>query len=165
MQRTLHYAALTTAVFALGFASAHVIDDSNDTSTHLPRIEPVVESTLTDSLTARLHAAWNNEDMPALMAMLQPTAFFKSPYQLRYGRDDMQGTVLVTNPPVFKVFESKERYSYVSENLAWSIGSIKSHVHDVEGNDTGEIGEADYIYVFTPDSIGAWRVQMMVYHE
>jgi len=165
MRTILPYILVTAVVFSLGFVSGSVLESLNTGADSLRPNEPVRQSTLTDSLTARLHAAWNAEDMDALLSQLQPTAFFKSPYQLRYGRDNMRETVLVTNPPVFKVFESKELHSYVSEHLAWSIGSIKSHVLDDNGADTGEIGEADYLYAFTPDSSGAWRVQMMVFHE
>jgi hypothetical protein len=162
MRNLTLYSVGAIIVFLAGFASAQITHTSINGS-WLPTSEPTA-STLTDSLTARLHAAWNAEDMDALRSQLQPSAFFKSPYQLRYGRENMEKTVLITNPPVFKVFEQIEHHSHVSKNLAWSIGHIRSHIHE-NGSDTGEIGEADYLYVFTPDEHGSWRVQMMIYHE
>lgn len=122
-------------------------------------------STLTDSLVHEFHRAWNANDLTGMLAQLQPTAFFLSPYQLRYGRDTMARTVLITNPETFRNATSQENHSFVSEHVAWSIGHATSAIFDDEGHDTGEKLEADYLYVFTPDPDGTWKAQMLVYHE
>jgi len=123
------------------------------------------EQTLTDSLVKDFHDAWNAEDVAGMVKRLRPSVFLRSPFQLRYGRDEMAETVLRTNPPVFKNVTSTETHSSVSGNLAWSIASLESDVYDGMGTRTGEHFDADYLFVFTRGQDGVWKVQMLVYHE
>ena len=60
--------------------------------------------TLTKQLVDRFHVEWNEDDLEGMLALLSPTAFFKSPFQLRYGRDGMLATVLTRNPPRYRAF-------------------------------------------------------------
>lgn len=113
--------------------------------------------TLTDSLVADFHVAWNAEDLDEMKARLQPSAFFWSPHQLRYGRSEMLNTVLLVNPPRFKVFESTEWHSHVSEHVAWSIGKLRTR----KDRDAG----AEYLYLFTPDRERTWKLQILLYQE
>jgi len=123
------------------------------------------QGTLTDSLTKKFNFAWNAEDIPAMFSMLQPTAFFKSPYQLRYGRDTMAATVLTTNPPAFKFIETIELYSHAENYLAWSIGEFTCEIYDDEGNKTDALLYGTYTYVFTRKEDEDWKLQMMIAHE
>jgi hypothetical protein len=121
--------------------------------------------TFTELLVDRFHEAWNEEDIPKMISLLDPDAFFKSPFQLRYSRDTMKATVLITNPPVFKVVEQTELYSYVKGDMAWSIGEIVSDVYDENGNKEEEQWPADYLYLFVKDEESNWKLKMMIFHE
>ena len=122
-----------------------------------------------DSLTAlfvkKFFQSWNAENINEMMSQLQPDAFFKSPYQLRYGRDKMVATVLKTNPPAHKVVNTKELHSKVEDDIAWSIGEFTADVYDDYGNKTSEQINGTYTYVFTKKNKGDWKIQMMIYHE
>lgn len=123
------------------------------------------KGTITDSLVKQFQKAWNSEDTSRMISLLDENAFFKSPFQLRYGRDTMARTVLITNPPAFKVKQQSELYSYVKGDLAWSIGNMVSDVYDEEGNPEKEPWKNDYIYVFTRNKNNEWKLLMMIFHE
>lgn len=120
--------------------------------------------TTTDSLVVDLHSAWNAADVEALVRRLDPDAFFFSPYQLRYGRDEMANTVLQRNPLIFRNVTNNESHSYVGDHLAWSIGSLRSERY-VDGERLGAEDGADYLYVFTRNQEKQWKTQMMIYRE
>ena len=122
------------------------------------------ELTLTDSLVKRFHKAWNEEDIPEMISLLDADAFFKSPFQLRYGRDTMVETVLITNPPVFKVIKQVETHSDIKGNMAWSIGNMVSDVYD-GGVLEEDPWHNDYVYVFIKDKNEDWKLLMMIFHE
>jgi ketosteroid isomerase-like protein len=107
------------------------------------------KTTLTDSLTKQFNTAWNANDLQAMISMLQPDAFFESPYQLRYSRDTMAATVLRTNPPAFKDVKTTELYSKVDDNIAWSLGKMTANIYDDKGKKTDKILNASYTFVFT----------------
>jgi hypothetical protein len=121
--------------------------------------------TLTDSLTKAFNKLWDNNDTTTMYNMLQPDAFFKSPFQFRYGRDTMQATVLKTNPSRFKNCRTIEKASHVEENMCYSIGALTFSVYNEDGSYSGKDQQADYIMVFTRKKKGPWKVQMMIYHE
>ena len=123
------------------------------------------QSSLTDLLTKQFHQAWNKENISEMVSQLQHDAFFKSPHQLRYGRDKMAATVLKTNPPVYKVVQTKELHSKVDDNIAWSIGEFTYDIYDDYGSKTSEQLKGTYTYVFTRKNKGDWKVQMLIYHE
>jgi ketosteroid isomerase-like protein len=123
------------------------------------------QSSLTDLLTQQFTQAWNKGNVNEMVSLLQPDAFFKSPYQLQYGREKMAATVLKTNPPVYKVVYTKELHSKVNDDIAWSIGEFKCDVYDDYGNKTSDKMEGTYTYVFTRRDKGDWKIQMMIYHE
>ena len=122
------------------------------------------ELILTDSLVKRFHKAWNEEDIPKMISLLDADAFFKSPFQLRYGRDTMVETVLTTNPAVFKVAKQVETHSHIEGNMAWSIGSMVCDVYD-DGVLEDEPWYNDYLYVFTKERDEDWKLLMMIFHE
>jgi ketosteroid isomerase-like protein len=150
-------------VYGLGFFHARLW--STDAGIEAATAPAVQAHTLTDSLVKDFQAAWDAQDVAGMVDHLQPTAFFRSPFQLRYGRDTMARTVLVQNPPVFRNATNRETRSFVSGNLAWSIGVQESDVYDDDGVRTEERFDGDYVFVFTPDEDGAWKIQMMIYHE
>lgn len=165
MKTHISLGAIVALAFLLGFASGRGVatepgagNDASGAGTEAGMVN-------TDSLVVDFYQAWNDDDLPGMVSRLQPTAFFRSPYQLQYGRDTMQATVLVTNPPRFRNTTTTEWHSYASEALAWSIGELTSEVHDESGVRTGESLESEYLHVFTPSEDGAWKVQMLVYHE
>jgi len=123
------------------------------------------QNSLTDLLTQKFTQAWNSENINEMVSQLQPDAFFKSPYQLRYGRDKMAATVLKTNPPAYKVSSRKELHSKVEDDIAWSIGEFTADVYDNYGNKTSEQIKGTYTYVFTKKNKGDWKLQMMIFHE
>jgi ketosteroid isomerase-like protein len=123
------------------------------------------QSSLTDLLTKQFHQAWNAENINEMVSQLQPDAFFKSPYQLQYGREKMAATVLKTNPPAYKVVNTKEIHSKVEDDIAWSIGEFTADIYDDYGNKTSEQLKGTYTYVFTKKNKGDWKVQMLIYHE
>ncbi|MDH3267484.1 MAG: nuclear transport factor 2 family protein [Ignavibacteria bacterium] len=123
------------------------------------------QSSLTDLLTKQFHQAWNKENINEMVSQLQHDAFFKSPHQLRYGRDKMAATVLKTNPSKYKVVSTKEIHSKVEDDIAWSIGEFTSDIYDKYGNKTKEQLKGTYTYVFTKKNKGDWKVQMLIYHE
>ena len=55
--------------------------------------------TFTDFLVHEFNALWDHDDLKGMVAKLQDDAFFKSPFQLRYSKDTMATTVLLTNRP------------------------------------------------------------------
>ena len=120
------------------------------------------KTTLTDSLTKRFNKLWDSNDISAMVSMIQPTAFFESPYQLRYGRDTMEITVLKTNPPVYKDVKSTEKYSHVESNIAWSLGNLSANIYDENGKKTGKILNSSYTFVFTREGGKEWKLQMMI---
>lgn len=124
-------------------------------------------SSVTDSLVAKFHSAWNNNDLLGMLDQIQPDAFFKSPYQLRYGREEMAKTVLVRNPPVIKDCYTEEWHSKIEENMAWSIGRLYCNTYNAKGEivATGEDKSTEYTYVFTKDAQGDWKLQILFYHE
>ncbi len=118
----------------------------------------------TDSLVHQFHDAWNAEDIGRMVSLLDPDAFFKSPFQLRYSRDTMEATVLITNPPIFKVVESTETYSNVHGNVAWSIGKMVCDWYNENGTKKEEQWYNDYVYMFV-ERQGEWKLQMLFFHE
>jgi ketosteroid isomerase-like protein len=124
----------------------------------------ILAQTPTESLVRKFHDAWNEEDIAGMIAMLHEDAFFKSPFQLRYGREEMAKTVLITNPPIFKVTEIQEMHSRVDGNMAWSIGKMKSDVYNEWGLKEQDPWHNDYVYLFVLKD-GEWKLQMMVFHE
>ena len=122
---------------------------------------------LTDSLVRQFHAAWNANHLEGMVAQLQPDAFFKSPHQLRYGRDVMAATVLTVNPPVIKDCDSEEWHSHMDGEVAWSIGRLYCNSYDEDGNITkrGTDKSTEYTYLFTKDQAGRWKLQMLLFHE
>lgn len=123
------------------------------------------QNSLTDLLVKKFFQAWNAENTNEMISQLQPDAFFKSPYQLRYGRDKMAATVLKTNPPAHKVVNTKELHSKVDDDIAWSIGEFTADVYDDYGNKTSEQIKGTYTYVFTKKNKSDWKIQMIIYHE
>ena len=123
------------------------------------------KTSLTDSLTKVFNKLWDKNDTAAIYRMLQPDAFFKSPFQLRYGRDTMRATVLRTNPTRFKDCRSTERFSHVEENMCYSVGTLTFSEYTKDGNYSGKDTKADYIMVFTRNGDQPWKVQMVIYHE
>lgn len=130
-------------------------------------ISPVsfCQSSLTDILAKQFNQVWNKENIREMVSLLQPDAFFKSPYQLRYGRDKMEATILKTNPSKYKFSNTKELHSKVEDNIAWSIAEFTADVYDDYGNKTSEQLKGTYTYVFTKKNKGDWKIQMMIFHE
>ena len=123
------------------------------------------QNSLTEILAEQFNQAWNKENVNEMMALLQHDAFFKSPYQLQYGRDKMERTILKKNPPVYKFVNTKELHSKVDDDIAWSIAEFTYDVYDEYGNKTGDKLEGSYTYVFTRKNNGDWKIQMMIFHE
>ena len=122
-------------------------------------------SSLTDSLVREFNSLWDRNDVKQMVEHLQDDAFFKSPYQLRYSRDTMAKTVLLTNPPVFRIVRSQELFNHVEARIAWSIGKMTSDILDENGSKTGKTLDSDYVYVFTKRKDDKWKVQMLIFHE
>ena len=80
--------------------------------------------TFTDSLVHEFNALWDRNDVKGMVDKLQDDAFFKSQYQLRYSRDTMAKTVLLTNPPSFRNLRTQELFNHAEERLAWSVGTL-----------------------------------------
>lgn len=123
------------------------------------------QNSLTGILAEQFNQAWNKENVNEMISLLQHDAFFKSPYQLQYGREKMARTVLKKNPPVYKFIHTKELHSKVDDDIAWSIAEFKCDVYDEYGNKTGEKLEGSYTYVFTRKDKGDWKIQMMIFHD
>jgi len=123
------------------------------------------QNSLTDILSKQFNQAWNKENVNDMISLLQPDAFFKSPYQLQYGRDKMAATVLKKNPPIYKIVHTKELHSKVEDDIAWSIAEFTCDVYDDYGNKTREKLEGTYTYVFTKKNKSDWKLQMMIFHE
>lgn len=120
--------------------------------------------TLTKKLVDQFHVAWNANDLESMVDLLSPTSFFKTPFQLRYWRETMARTVLITNPPAFRNVRTVERYSHIGNDIAWSIGDMLSDVYE-DGVHTDEDFPAEYTYIFTKSDSGAWKLEVMVFHE
>lgn len=123
------------------------------------------KTTLTDSLVNNFSNAWNENNLAKMISLIQPDAFFESPYQLRYSRDTMAATILITNPPVFRNSKTIESFSKVKDNIAWSIGKLSANIFDEKGKDTGKMLSANYTYVFTKRKNENWKLQMIIFHE
>ena len=123
------------------------------------------QSVNTATLVERFHAAWDAQDLAGMESLLAETAFFRSPFQLRYGRDEMLATVLARNPFYYRDLETAEQHSLVKGNLAWSLGKLTWRVYDDEGNPTDETMLADYTYIFSRNEAGTWLLEALIYHE
>ena len=123
------------------------------------------QNSLTDLLAKQFHQAWNAEKITEMKSLLQHDAFFKSPYQLQYGREKMVRTVLMENPPVYKIVHTKELHSKVEDEIAWSIAEFTADIYDDYGNKTSEQLNGTYTYVFTRKNKGDWKIQMLIYLE
>lgn len=123
------------------------------------------QNSLTDLLSKQFNQAWNAENINEMKSLLQPDAFFKSPYQLQYGREKMETTVLKKNPQVYKIVHTKELHSKVDDYIAWSIAEFTADIYDDYGNKTNEQLTGTYTYVFTKKNKGDWKLQMMIYHD
>jgi hypothetical protein len=121
--------------------------------------------TFTDSLVHDFNKVWDENNLEGMLVMLQKDAFFKSPYQLRYSKDTMARTVLLTNPPRYKNTRTRELFSHIENDMAWSIGKLEVNIFDEHGNNTGKELRSDYIYVFTKKKDNIWRIQMLILHE
>ena len=121
--------------------------------------------TITKELVDRFYIAWNANDLEGMKELLSPHAFFKSPYQLRYGRDEMLKTVLITNPPAIREVETVEWHSHVDDQIAWSIGQMDTWLYDKSGQRTGERGHSEYTHIFRKDAQGEWKLEVMLFHE
>jgi len=123
------------------------------------------QNSLTELLAKQFNQAWNKENVNEMISLLQHDAFFKSPYQLQYGREKMGRTILKKNPPVYKFIDTKELHSKVNDDIAWSIAEFTCDIYDEYGNKTGEKLEGSYTYVFTRKNKGDWKIQMMIFHD
>jgi ketosteroid isomerase-like protein len=123
------------------------------------------QNSLTDLLSKQFNQAWNAENINEMKSLLQPDAFFKSPYQLQYGREKMETTVLKKNSQVYKIVHTKELHSKVDDNIAWSIAEFTADIYDDYGNKINEQLTGTYTYVFTKKNKGDWKLQMMIYHD
>ena len=123
------------------------------------------QNSLTELLAEQFNQAWNKENVNEMISLLQHDAFFKSPYQLQYGREKMARTILKKNPPVYKFVYTKELHSKVDDDIAWSIAEFTCDIYDEYGNKTGEKLEGSYTYVFTRKNKGDWEIQMMIFHD
>lgn len=125
--------------------------------------EPAPTSTY--GLVEEFCKAWNAENLKGMESLLDPDAFFKSPYQLRYTRDTMLATVLSINPRIFKVIRINETHTEMRDNLAWSIGDMLSNVYDDEGKRQEDQFYSEYIFTFVRNRDDKWLLQMMIFHE
>src|SRR6185437_5252574 len=123
------------------------------------------KSTLTDSLAKNFGEAWNENNLNQLISLIQPDAFFKSPYEMNYSRDTMAANFLITNPRIIRNTKTIELYSKVDDNIAWSIGKLSGSLFDENGKDTGNKLSADYIYVYTKKKNEGWKIQIIIIHE
>ena len=121
--------------------------------------------TLTDSLTQVFNTLWDAYDIEEMYKMLQPDAFFKSPFQLRYGRDTMRATVLKWNPLKFKNSRSIEIHSHVEKDMCYSLGTLTFGIYDAKGVYTGKDQASEYIYFFTRNKRKEWKIQAMIFYE
>ena len=123
------------------------------------------QSSLTEILATQFHQAWNKGNINEMVSLLQPDAFFKSPDQLRNGRERMGETVLKTNPSAYKFVNIKEQHSKVADDIAWSIGEFTCDIYDEYGYKTSKQFNGTYTYVFTRKDSNDWKVQMLIYYE
>ena len=148
MRKLIGQVTVFGAVYIVGFLHGHLTPMP---STALAAVATGPSTAPTDSLMDAFQQAWNAGDLPAMLAQIHPNAFFKSPFQLRYGRDEMASTVLTTNPKVFRNTTNTETHTFASEHVAWSMGTARGDVFDA-GEPTGDHLDADYLFVFTPDA-------------
>jgi len=123
------------------------------------------QNSLTGLLAEQFNQAWNKENVNEMISLLQHDAFFKSPYQLQYGREKMARTILKENPPIYKFVNTQELHSKVEDDIAWSIAEFTCDVYDEYGNKTSDKLEGSYTYVFTRKDKGDWKIQMMIFHD
>ena len=121
--------------------------------------------TLTKTLVDQFNDAWNRNSAADMESLLAPTAFFKSPFQLRYGRDEMLATVLARNPVYYRELQTDEKHSLVKGDMAWSIGDMAWRVYDESGEPTEKKMHADYTFIFSRDTTGVWSLEAMIFHE
>ncbi len=164
MRKSLPHVLVLLATYSLGFLHGHRTQVPAPTAAVAP-VSSATSGSLTDSLMHAFQQAWNADDLPGMLAQIHSNAFFRSPFQLRYGRDAMAKTVLTSNPKVFRNSMNTETHSFASDQIAWSIGTTRSDVFDAAGERTNDHLDADYVYVFTPDAAGDGKIQMMIYHE
>jgi|WetSurMetagenome_2_1015567.scaffolds.fasta_scaffold04598_6 hypothetical protein len=123
------------------------------------------QDSLTDLLTKQFHQAWNSGNINTMVSLLQPNAVYKSPQQIRYGRDKIETSVLKTNPKIYKVQSTKELHSQVYDCLALAIGEYTFNIYDEYGYKTSKQLKGTYTYVFTKRSDQDWKLQMMIFDE
>jgi hypothetical protein len=123
------------------------------------------QDSLTDLLTKQFHQAWNSGNINTMVSLLQPNAVYKSPQQIRYGRDKIESSVLKTNPKIYKVQSTKELHSQVDDCLAWAIGEYVFDIYEEYGYKTSKQLKGTYTYVFTKKFEQDWKLQMMIFDE
>ncbi len=118
---------------------------------------------VTKSLMKNFDEAWNNKNVNALDSLLQPDAFFESPYQIRDGREAIDTTIFRFNIHIFRNGKSTENYSHIDNNIAWSVGNVTADYL----NKKNEIvpWNARYTFIFSKGNDNSWKIQMMIYHE
>lgn len=119
-------------------------------------------STLTEGLMRRFGEAWNSADIERIVALMQPSVYFQSPFKNYQSLKVLKNTLLVRNPPVIKSLRVRERNCFVGSAIAWSAGEIDMASHDLESGDAKGM-TADYIYVFTRAPAEDWKIAMMIF--
>ncbi len=122
-------------------------------------------NSVTDSLMDQWDNAWNNEDVPALVSMMQPDAYFASPYQRWFSRDSIRATILSKNLYWFRNSKSIEQFSRVKDDIAWSVGKTTAEYYPDDNSSKAKSWHANYTFVFTKNRNDQWKLQMMIYHE
>ncbi len=121
----------------------------------------------TETVTLRLirayDAAWDRDDHQAMYEMFDPECVFKSPFQMRIGRDDIRDHVF-RNTKKFKDTVSVEERSKIDGDLAYSWGSQTFNEYAPDG--TVKMKHlARHLFIFTRRPGQDWKFRFLITTE
>lgn len=116
--------------------------------------------TLTLRLTRAFDAAWDRDDQKAMYDMLDPECVFKSPFQMRLGREAIRDNVF-RNTRKFRDSVTTEEISKVDGDTAYSFATLAFNVYDAKGVMTKR-GKAKHLFIFTRRPGEDWKIRFMI---
>lgn len=112
-------------------------------------------------LTHAYDQAWDRGDIPAMVEMLDPECVFRSPFQVRLGRDAIRENVF-KNWKRFRDTHSIETQSKIEDDIAYSFQ--ESTFNDY-GPEAGTVVKArrvtKHLYVFSRRPGQDWKIRAM----
>ena len=119
--------------------------------------------TVTLKLTRAYDAAWDRGDVAAMYEMFDPECVFKSPFQMRIGRDEIRDHVF-KNTKRFHDTVSVEEISKVEGDIAYSWGYQTFNDYAPDGTIKSK-RMAKHLFIFTRRPGQDWKFRFLITTE